>query len=134
MNRLRMFSPVMACSLALLLPFYANAAPGNSCRQLQRDLDRQIDDLTESQKSDLEDCRETSGRNSNECQLLQYQQNQELSGTRADRAGRVAACRGHAAPATPLSSPPSRSGFSETYFPNRRHCVQYPHVNCKPPD
>src|SRR5258708_11785562 len=123
MNCLRMFCPVMACSLALLFPFYANAAPGNSCRQLQRDLDRQIDDLKESQKSDLEDCRETSGRNSNECRLLQDRQNQELSGTRADRAGRVAACRGHAAPALALSSTQNGGGFSDSYFVDRRGFV-----------
>jgi hypothetical protein len=134
MNRLRMFSSMMACSLALLFPFYANAAPGNPCRQLQRDLDRQIDDLKESQKSDLQDCRQTSGPGAADCRLLQDRQSQELGGRRAERAGRVAACRGHSTPALISSSAQSTSGISDSYFANRGNCVEYPYINCKPPD
>jgi len=61
--------------LTLLLPLSASPAPRASdpCKQLHRDLDRQIDDAKAQQKDDRQQCEDSYGGGSDECSTLKDQ-------------------------------------------------------------
>lgn len=87
---------IVVCSL-LALPTLLSARPApravDPCKQLQRNLDWQIDDAKDRQKDDLENCQLNHGRNSDECRGLKEQQKQELRDLRADRSGQMTGCK-----------------------------------------
>src|SRR5262245_12904631 len=86
---------ILACTIfALTASLAANATPrtANPCKQMKRDLDREIDDLKADQLFELDQCAQASGADSGACLSLKSQQQQELNDRRNDRARRVAEC------------------------------------------
>ncbi len=119
--------------LALLLPLSASPAPRTSdpCKQMHRELDRQIDDVKAQQREELNQCENSNSGNSDVCRDLKDQQQQALRAMRDDRRGRVAGCNGGTVlvlSATPLA------GSNNFYDLNRGNCFEYPYVNCQQQD
>src|SRR5262245_20048595 len=104
MNHSRVSSLVVKFSLLVLLPLSASAAPKDPCKQMQRDLDQQIDDLKAWQQLDLEGCNQISGRNSDECRRLKDQHAHDLRAYRDNRTTQMASCRGYRPTLTAASS------------------------------
>lgn len=130
----RLASSSLGCFLLLaLFPLCARAAPKDSCKQLQRDLDQQIDDLKAWQKLDLQGCYRISGSNSGECRRLKDRHAQDLRSFRDNRAYQMANCRGYRTPSVAAASPLENSNhdFYDNYYSNRGTCVEYPYVNCE---
>jgi hypothetical protein len=116
--------------LTLLLPFSATAFQ-DPCRQVHRNLDREIDYIKQLQKQDMQACLQASGVDSDECLNLKDQQAQELLGLRNRRTRILAACPRYFAFRV-ISAPAS---VTNDYFNDycNRGCVKYP-SHCKKPD
>jgi hypothetical protein len=140
MNHHRTSYAIVICALFAVtyaLPASAWPRSGNPCKQMQRDLDRQVDDLKSRQKDELRQCERTSGRASIACLSRKDQQQEELRGMRDYRTRQVAGCRSLGRGATPF--PPVTVGgvnlagdTDDLYYQSRSYCDEYHHMNCYP--
>src|SRR5258708_3253165 len=107
------------------------ARAGDPCKQMHRDLDRQIDGVKAQQKDARDQCADSYGESSDECRTLKDQQEQNLRTMRDDRKGRLAGC--NVSTVRVLSSTPLALGNTFDFRgENRGNCVEYPYVNCQP--
>src|SRR5260221_6176008 len=85
---------IVCTSLVFMLPLSARSAPRSDdpCKQLHRDLDRQIDDVKAEQEDARDQCEDTYGKNSSECRSLADQQKQDLKSLRDSRKQRISGC------------------------------------------
>src|SRR5579859_1610141 len=99
MKRLCAYS-LVAGSFLLTAPLKLEArepkAP-NPCRDLERDLDDQVNTLHRRQDADLAQCRQSNGKDAEVCRAMKTYQNLELQQMRGERQDELSRCRGRVA-------------------------------------
>jgi uncharacterized membrane protein YgcG len=89
--------PLVAAFLVITAPPRLNArepkAP-NPCRELERDLDSQVNTLHKRQDAELAQCRQTYGKDDYVCRYMKVQQKFELQQIRDQRQDELSRCRG----------------------------------------
>src|SRR5262249_35737403 len=101
------------------------------CRQVHRNLDREIDYIKQLQKQDMQACLQASGIDSDECLNLKDRQSQELLGLRNRRTRILAACPRYFSFGA-ISTPASVTNDYFNHYCNSE-CLRYP-SKCKKPD
>ena len=136
MKRLWAYS-LVAGSFLLTAPLKLEAREPkvpNPCRELERDLDDQVNTLHRRQDAELAQCRRTYGKDDFVCRYVKVTQELELRQMRDERQDQLARCRGRAVRITPVLGPRQRESC-DTYDRNRDRYARdkYPEPPYKEP-
>lgn len=90
----RMISSLITGALLLLScgTLMAREPNHNLCRALKNNLDNRVNNMHRLQNAELDQCRQTNGRNSDVCRNLKTQQGLELNRLRDDRKMQLGSC------------------------------------------
>ena len=114
---------LVASSLLLMAPLTLNAREPqslNPCRDLERDLDDQVNTLHQRQDIELAQCRKTNGKDAQVCRAMKEYNRLELQSLRDQRRNELDRCRG---PLSRVRSVPAhrQNESCDTYDRNHDH-------------